>query len=282
MEAAGFKILGTPFDAVDLAEDRERFGALLGELGIRCPGWGTAAGGDEAVAVAGRIGYPVLVRPSYVLGGRAMRVCYGPDDVRAAMVGVAGRVLVDRFLENAVEIDVDALCDGTDTFVAAVMEHVEERRACTRATRPACCRRSRCRLGRRSRSTRSCAGSPRRSASWVSSTSSSPWSRARCSCWRSTRARLADECRSPRRRSPSTSWTRRAALAGGARIDLGLVEREPDEVSVKAAVLPFGRFPGADPVLGPEMRSTGEVMASASDMPTAFARPSGRRAGRAA
>ena len=85
-----------------------------------------ASSGDEAVAVADGIGYPVLVRPSYVLGGRAMRVCYGADDVRAAMEGTNGRVLVDRFLENAVEIDVDALCDGTDTFVAAVMEHVEE------------------------------------------------------------------------------------------------------------------------------------------------------------
>src|SRR5262249_17424853 len=112
IEAAGFRILGTPVGAVDLAEDRERFGRLADELGIRCPEWGTAATPDEAVEVAERIGYPVLVRPSYVLGGRAMRVCYAPDEVRDAMRGVEGRVLVDRFIEQAVELDVDALCDG--------------------------------------------------------------------------------------------------------------------------------------------------------------------------
>src|SRR6185437_16205496 len=122
IEAAGFRILGTPYDAVDLAEDRERFARLAEGLGVRCPEWGMASSRDEAVAVAERIGYPVLVRPSYVLGGRAMRVCYEAADVPE----LAGRVLVDRFLENAVEFDVDALCDGRDTYVAAVMEHVEE------------------------------------------------------------------------------------------------------------------------------------------------------------
>src|SRR4029077_7120265 len=98
LEEAGHRILGTPFDAIDLAEDRERFGALCAELGVRCPEWGTAAGADEAVAVAERIGYPVFVRSSYVLGGRAMRVCYDEAAVREAMRGANGRVLVDRFL----------------------------------------------------------------------------------------------------------------------------------------------------------------------------------------
>src|SRR5206468_11334907 len=127
LEAAGFQILGTPFDAVDLAEDRQRFGALLDRLGIRCPEWAIVTAWREAADAAGRIGYPVLVRPSYVLGGRAMRVCYGPDDVRAALEKqLYGAVLVDRFVENAVEIDVDALCDGRETYVAAVMQHVEE------------------------------------------------------------------------------------------------------------------------------------------------------------
>ncbi len=126
IEAAGFRILGTPFDAVDLAEDRERFGGLLDELGVRCPDWGIAASGAAAVDIADRIGYPVLVRPSYVLGGRAMRVCHDEEQVRIAFAGVQGPTLVDRFLENAVEIDVDALCDGADTYVGAVMQHVEE------------------------------------------------------------------------------------------------------------------------------------------------------------
>src|SRR5437763_829648 len=126
IEAAGFRILGTPFDAVDLAEDRERFGKLLSELGVRCPEWGIARSGIEAAAIAHRIGYPVLVRPSYVVGGRAMRVCHRANQVVDAFHGVQGPTLVDRFLERAVEIDVDALCDGRDTYVAAIMQHVEE------------------------------------------------------------------------------------------------------------------------------------------------------------
>ena len=126
LEEHGFKIMGTPFDAVDLAEDRERFGELLRELGVRCPEWGMAETPNEAIEVAERIGYPVLVRPSYVLGGRAMRVCFHAEDVVEALEAAQGRVLIDRFLENAIEIDVDALCDGDTTYVGAVMQHVEE------------------------------------------------------------------------------------------------------------------------------------------------------------
>ena len=126
IEAGGYRILGTPHAAIDLAEDREQFGALARELGVRCPPWATVESVDEALAAAREIGYPVLVRPSYVLGGRAMRICDGEDDLRAAMAAVSGPVLVDSFVENAIEIDVDALCDGTDVFIGAVMQHVEE------------------------------------------------------------------------------------------------------------------------------------------------------------
>src|SRR5439155_2348875 len=116
--------LGTPHDAVDLAEDRERFAGLLRAHDIASPGWGIASSATEAVDVAHEVGYPVLVRPSYVLGGRAMRICF--DDSEILDVPVLGRVLVDRFLESAVEVDVDALCDGAETYVAAVMQHIEE------------------------------------------------------------------------------------------------------------------------------------------------------------
>ena len=122
--AEGVTILGTDPAAIDLAEDRERFGELLDELGLRAPKWGIANDAEEAVAVAEGIGYPVLVRPSYVLGGRAMRVCYGPDDVRS--LPVSPNSLVDRFLEDAIEVDVDAVSDGETVLIGGVMQHVEE------------------------------------------------------------------------------------------------------------------------------------------------------------
>ncbi len=280
LEAAGHTILGTPFDAVDLAEDRERFAALLAALGIRCPSWGMAGDADEAVAAAERIGYPVLVRPSYVLGGRAMRVCYGAEEVRLAMAGMKGRTLVDRFLENAVEIDVDALCDGEDTYVAAVMQHVEE--AGVHSGDSACV---------------------------LPPQSLAPEAHAQVE---EVVRRLAPALgvvglvnvqlavsggelfvlEANPRASRTVPFASKAtgvnlvgaacALAAGHRLaDLDIRwGQAPSQVCVKAAVLPFARFPGSDPVLGPEMRSTGEVMATAADFPTAFAkaeRAAGRR-----
>ncbi len=278
LEAAGWRIMGTPFEAVDLAEDRERFGALLDELGIRCPEWGMASGGEEAVEVAERIGYPVLVRPSYVLGGRAMRVCFDADDVRTGLEQADGRVLIDRFLESAIEIDVDAVSDGEDTFVGAVMEHVEE-------------------AGVHSGDSSCVLPAPSLDA-------------ARESEIREIVRRLAGALGvvgllnvqlaiadgevhvlevNPRasRTVPFASKATGVNLveaacrvaAGTPLAQLHLPDRVLRQVSVKAAVLPFSRFPGADPVLGPEMRSTGEVMASAADLPTAFAKAE-RAAGR--
>ena len=278
LEDAGYAILGTPFGAVDLAEDRERFAALCGELGIEVPPWGAAAGQADAIEIAEEIGYPVLVRPSYVLGGRNMRVCYGPEEVGAAAAG-AGRVLVDRFLEGAVEIDVDALCDGAQTLVAAVMEHVEE-------------------AGVHSGDS-SCVLPP---------PSLTP---AALELVEATVRKLAPALgvvglvnvqlavvgnelyvlEANPRASRTVPFASKAIgvnlvdaacrLAAGAR--LADLELEPGDanghVSVKAAVFPFARFPGADPVLGPEMRSTGEVMASAADFPSAIAKAE-RAAGR--
>ncbi len=278
LEAAGERILGTPFDAIDLAEDRERFGALCDRLGIAVPPWAMATGPEEAAAAAERIGYPVLARPSYVLGGRRMRVCYAAEDVRAA-VEPGERILVDRFLEGALELDVDALCDGEETYVAAVMEHVEE-------------------AGVHSGDS-SCVLPP---------ISLAPGELARV---RDVVRRLAPALgvvglvnvqlalvrgeafvlEANPRASRTVPFASKAIgvnlvdaacrLMAGARLaDLALPdEGAPSQVSVKAAVFPFARFPGADPVLGPEMRSTGEVMASAGDFPTAFAKAE-RAAGR--
>jgi carbamoyl-phosphate synthase large subunit len=279
LESAGFHVLGTSPDAIDLAEDRERFGALLDRLEIRCPSWETAETDEEAVAAAERIGYPVLVRPSYVLGGRAMRVCYGPDEVGVAMERANGRVLLDRFLEQALELDVDALCDGEDTYVAAIMQHVEEAgvhsgdSACVLPA-PSLTPLERTHVHEVVRGLGAALGvvgllnvqlaiadgelyvlevNPRASRTVPFASKASGINLVAAAC----------------------------RLAAGA--DLGELELPADptpaQVSVKAAVLPFGRFPGADPVLGPEMRATGEVMATAADFPTAFAKAE-RAAGR--
>jgi carbamoyl-phosphate synthase large subunit len=281
IEAAGFRVLGTPFEAVDLAEDRKRFAALCDGLGIAVPPWGTATSGGEAVEVAERVGYPVLVRPSYVLGGRSMRVCYDPEAVREA-AAVGGTLLVDRFLENAIEIDVDALCDGNQTFVAAVMQHVEE--AGVHSGDSSCVLPAPS-LTRSER--RAVAHAVRRLGPALGVVG-----------LLNVQLALADGelyvLEANPRASRTVPFASKATgvnlvqaacrLAAGAtlpELELGSDPRARSaQVSVKAAVLPFARFPGADPVLGPEMRSTGEVMASASDLPTAFAkaeRAAGRR-----
>jgi carbamoyl-phosphate synthase large subunit len=284
IEAAGFKLLGTPVEAIDLAEDRERFGSLLAELGVRCPEWGIAAETDEAVGIAERIGFPVLLRPSYVLGGRAMRVCYDAGQVRETMRQLAGRpgssaVLVDRFLEGALEIDVDALCDGVSVHIGAVMEHVEE--AGIHSGDSSCVLpapsldeetyRDVCRVVRRLGPALGVIGLLNVQLALVDGELHVLEANPRASrtvpfASKATGVNLVDAA---------------ARLSAGARLhelDLG-EERRPTHVSVKAAVLPFARFPGSDPVLGPEMRSTGEVMASADDLPTAFAKAE-RAAGR--
>jgi carbamoyl-phosphate synthase large subunit len=279
IEAAGFQVLGTPFEAIDIAEDRERFGALLASLGIRCPEWGMAETAEEAVAIAERISYPVLLRPSYVLGGRAMRVCYDADAVREALSVADARVLIDRFVENAIEIDVDALADAEDCYIGAVMQHVEE-------------------AGVHSGDSACVLPAPSLSAAQEKEIMETVRAIARglgVVGLLNVQLAVADGAVFVLEANPRASRTVpfaskatgvnlvRAAcrLVAGERVrDLGLPpEHPPAQVSVKAAVLPFHRFPGSDPVLGPEMRATGEVMASAADLPTAFAKAE-RAAGR--
>jgi carbamoyl-phosphate synthase large subunit len=278
IEAAGYRIMGTPHSAIDLAEDRELFGALAESIGVRCPPWATVEGPEEALAAAAEIGYPVLVRPSYVLGGRAMRVCYDDDALRSAMGAVSGPVLVDRFIENATEIDVDALCDGEEVYVAAVMQHVEE--AGVHSGDSSCVL-------------------PAQSLTLANALEIEHVVRRLAPALGvvgvlNVQLAIADSTVYVLEANPRASRTVPFAskaigvnlveaackLAAGQKLkDIALPPPRPAEVSVKAAVLPFARFPGADPVLGPEMRSTGEVMASASDLPTALAKAE-RAAGR--
>jgi len=278
IEGAGYRIMGTPHAAIDLAEDRERFGALASELGVRCAPWAIVADAAEAIAAAEAIGYPVLVRPSYVLGGRAMRVCYEDDALEAAMAAVSGPVLLDRFVENAIEIDVDALCDGEDVYIAAVMQHVEE--AGVHSGDSACV------LPAQSLTLQQ--------ALEVEHVVKRLGPALGVVGLLNVQLAIADATVYVLEANPRASRTVPFAskaiginlveaacrLAAGERLaELELPPPRPAEVSVKAAVLPFARFPGSDPVLGPEMRSTGEVMASAADLPTAFAKAE-RAAGR--
>ena len=278
LEEAGHRILGTPQDAVDLAEDRERFAELCDRLDVAVPPWGVAHDPASAVGVAEEIGYPVLVRPSYVLGGRRMRVCYEPEDVAGAAEG-CGRVLVDRFLEGAIEIDVDALCDGEDTWVAALMEHVEE--AGVHSGDSSCALPP---VGLPEDVLAECIDVVRGLAPALGVVGVINVQLAL------HEGRLFVLEANPRasRTIPFASKAlgvnlveAACKLVAGAPLSVldGSRGQTPGHVSVKASVFPFARFPGADAVLGPEMRSTGEVMATAADFPTAFAKAE-RAAGR--
>ena len=279
LAAAGVPLLGTPPEAIDLAEDRGRFGEVLDRCGLAAPPWGRASTVQEALAVAERVGYPVLVRPSYVLGGRAMEVCYDPDALARspALGGTARPVLVDRFLEDAVEVDVDALCDAAgDTVVCGVMEHIEEAgvhsgdSACVLppitlgADQVAAAADATARLGRelgvvgilnvqfafKGDRLYVLEANPRasRSVPFVEKVTGLPVARAAALLM--TGATLAE-----------------LGLGGGPP-----AVPEPAHVGVKEAVLPFHRFPGADSLLGPEMRSTGEVLGLDRSFGAAFAK----------
>jgi carbamoyl-phosphate synthase large subunit len=274
LELAGIPILGTPPDVIDLAEDRERFQALLHELRLKQPANGTATAVEDAEAVAERIGYPVLLRPSYVLGGRAMHLVQDVAALRRHMVEaaqVSGRnaVLIDKFLDGAVEVDVDAISDGTDVYIAGVMQQVEE--AGVHSGDSAC--------------------------------ALPPFS---------LRPEVEDELRRQTRlmarrlgvvglmnvqyaiqgehiyvlevnprASRTVPFVAKATSVPVAKIAARVMAGEPlarfrfteprlEFVAVKEAVLPFARFPGSDVVLGPEMKSTGESMGVAEDFATAY------------
>jgi carbamoyl-phosphate synthase large subunit len=284
LEAAGIPILGTSIDAIDLAEDRSRFGALLDRLGYKAPPYATARSAEEALERAPEVGFPLLVRPSYVLGGRAMEIVYSVDGLRdylhrvGAEAGAA--IYLDRFLEDSIEVDVDALCDGGtavegggQVWIAGIMQHVEE--AGIHSGDSACVlpphalgdsmleqiREQTMGIARalgvvgllnvqfaihREQGLHVIEANPRasRTVPFVSKAIGVPLAKLAC-----------------------------RVLLGERLSDLELPDEPPTgHVCVKEAVLPFNRFAGADTLLGPEMRSTGEVMGIARDFPTAFAK----------
>jgi carbamoyl-phosphate synthase large subunit len=302
---AGVRLLGTSVDAIDLAEDRGRFGELLGRLGLQAPAYATAHSADEALSRSSEVGFPLLVRPSYVLGGRAMEIVYDqegladylerthpegetgpaspplpPSQLRSESEGetaplfghVRREIFLDRFLENAIEVDVDALCDGSEVWIGGIMQHVEE--AGIHSGDSACVLPPHSlggeMLERIEAHTRAIAiglgvvgllnvqfavlgeelyvieANPRasRTVPFVSKATGVPLAKLAC-----------------------------RVMLGETLEELDLpTDRRLDHVSVKEAVLPFDRFHGADALLGPEMRSTGEVMGVARDFPTAFAK----------
>ncbi len=277
LERAGVRILGTSPDAIDRAEDRQRFAAMLDKLGLRQPPNGSAVSVEEALAIARRVGYPVLVRPSYVLGGRAMEIVYDDESLRRymerAIDAAPGRtILIDKFLDDAIELDVDALADGRQVFIGGIMEHIE--RAGVHSGDSAC----------------------------VLPTISLPPSVLE-EIRRQTRA-LALELGviglmnvqfavqggdvyilevNPRA-SRTVPFVSKAigvplakiaarVMAGKTLEELGIVhEVVPPHISVKEAVFPFSKFPGVDTLLGPEMKSTGEVMGIDASFGAAFAK----------
>jgi carbamoyl-phosphate synthase large subunit len=277
LAAAGAPIVGTTPDSIDVAEDRERFQKLIQQLGLKQPANATARTEEQAVQLAREVGYPLVVRPSYVLGGRAMEVVFNEDDLRTYMteavkVSNDSPVLLDRFLDLATEVDVDAVCDGDDVLIGGIMEHIEQ------------------------------AGVH----SGDSSCSLPPYALP---------AKVQDELRDQTRKmakalnvvglmnvqfaiqngvvyvlevNPRASRTvpfvskatglPLAKIAARCMVGQKLqaqgttVERIPKFYSVKEAVFPFGKFPEADPILGPEMKSTGEVMGTGRTFGEAYAK----------
>ncbi|MBS1199424.1 MAG: carB [Proteobacteria bacterium] len=277
LEAAGAPIIGTTPDSIDAAEDRERFQKLLTKLGLRQPANATARAEEQAVELAREVGYPLVVRPSYVLGGRAMEIVYAEEDLRqymkeAVKVSNDSPVLLDRFLDLAIEVDVDAICDGQDVLIGGIMEHVEQAgvhsgdSSCSLppATLPASLQDELRDQTRKMARALNVVGlmnvqfaiqngivyvlevNPRasRTVPFVSKATGVPL------------AKLAAR-----------------VMAGRKLADMGATEETvPPYYSVKEAVFPFNKFPDSDPILGPEMKSTGEVMGTGRTFGEAYAK----------
>jgi carbamoyl-phosphate synthase large subunit len=274
---AGVKILGTSPDSIDLAEDRDRFQRLLKKLNILQPENGIAFDKAQAIEVADRIGYPVVVRPSFVLGGRAMEIVYDQEDLeryidRAARVSPGKAILIDRFLEDAIEVDVDAISDGTDTVIGGIMEHIEE-------------------AGIHSGDSACVLPSIHLSDKTLQKIKENTVALARelnvvglMNIQYAVKADVVYVLEVNPRASRTVPFVSKATgiplaklatkvMMGMSLKELGLLEEKiPKHISCKEAVLPFNRFPGVDIILGPEMKSTGEVMGIDTSFGLAYAK----------
>ena len=276
LEAAGVPILGTPPDAIDLAEDRDRFRNLLSELGLKQPANATCVSAQEGAWLADKIGYPVVVRPSYVLGGRAMEVIHEASDLErylteAVKVSGTSPVLIDRFLEDAIEVDVDALADGESVVVAGVMEHIEEAGIHSGD--------SACSLPPHSLSNDLVARIKAQTEALAQKIGVRGLMNVQFAVKDDEIYVLEVNPRASRTVPFVAKSTGRPIAKIAARIMAGdklsafdLSIPGGGHISVKEAVFPFARFPGVDLLLGPEMKSTGEAMGIDSDFGRAFAK----------
>ncbi|MBT8419881.1 MAG: carbamoyl-phosphate synthase large subunit [Gammaproteobacteria bacterium] len=277
LEAAGTPIIGTSPDAIDLAEDRERFQKLIEELGLRQPANRTARTPESAIELAREIGYPLVVRPSYVLGGRAMEIVYSEADLAAYMraavaVSFDSPVLLDHFLDDATEVDVDAVSDGKALVIGGIMEHIEQAGI---HSGDSACSLPPCTLGEPvleeiRKQTRQLAD-----GLTVVGLMNIQFAIQRDRVYVLEVNPRASRTVPFVSKATGVSFARVAArcMAGRSLQDQGIVQQQaPAYYSVKEAVLPFMRFPGVDPLLGPEMKSTGEVMGVGRTFGEAFAK----------
>ncbi|MCZ6715621.1 MAG: carbamoyl-phosphate synthase large subunit, partial [Gammaproteobacteria bacterium] len=277
LEAAGAPIIGTSPDSIDLAEDRERFQKLVEELGIRQPPNGTVRNEKEALEVATEVGYPLVVRPSYVLGGRAMEVVFNDGDLvsylkDAVQVSNDSPVLLDRFLDLAVEVDVDAICDGERVFVAGIMEHIEQ--AGVHSGDSGCC------LPPNTLSEDTQTELKKQVVDLALALKVKGLMNTQFAIQNDSIFILEVNPRASRTvpfvsKAIGLPIAKIAArcMAGESLADQGVKgERQPPFFSVKESVFPFSKFPESDPILGPEMRSTGEVMGSGRSFGEAYAK----------
>ena len=276
LEAAGVPILGTLPDAIDLAEDRDRFKQLLDSLDLRQPPNAIVRSEEEARAAAEKLGFPLVLRPSYVLGGRAMEIVRETDSFERYLreaVNVSGNspLLLDRYLTDADEVDVDAICDGEDVWIAGVMQHIEE--AGVHSGDSACA------LPPYSLSAEMIAELKRQAADMAKAIGVKGLMNVQFAIKGEDIYVLEVNPRASRTvpfvaKAIGEPVAKIAAkvMAGAKLAEFNLADPAPKHVSVKEAVMPFARFPGVDPVLGPEMRSTGEVMGIDSLFEGAFAK----------